>query len=69
MEQAEISEYFQDFTELCPQHLIPVWTREIEYAEAMRQEDVKSMDYMNPKVEKREYPFALSHFLFESIRS
>ena len=56
MEQAKISEYFQDFTESCPQHLIPVWTRDIENAEAMRQEDVKSMDYMNPKVEKGKYP-------------
>jgi len=55
-EQAEISVYFTDLTQSSPQHLIPVWTRDIEHAEATRQDNVKNMDYMNPKVEKRVYP-------------
>jgi len=54
-EQAEISEYFADFTAACPQHLIPVWTRDIEHAEVTRQENVKSMDYMNANLKKREH--------------
>ena len=54
-EQRQVSEYFAGITESCPQELLPVWTRDIEHAEARRQEDVKSMDYMNPRVEKREY--------------
>jgi regulatory protein YycI of two-component signal transduction system YycFG len=61
-EQAEISEYFTDITQSSPQHLIPVWTCDIEHAEATRQENVKSMDYMNPKIEKRVYPLIL-HFV------
>ena len=53
-EQAEVSEYFTDFTAACPQHLIPVWTRDIEHAKVTRQENVTSMDYMNANVKKRE---------------
>jgi len=53
-EQAEITKYFESLTESSPQHLLPVWTRDIEKAEASRQEDVTSMDYMNLNVEKRE---------------
>ena len=51
-EQAEISKYFTTLTESCPQDLLPVWTHDIERAEAERQNNVTSMDYMNPKVEK-----------------
>ena len=50
-----MSLYFESLTESCPQHLRPIWTREIEEAEAERQYDVTSMDYMNPKVEKRNF--------------
>jgi len=53
-EQAEVSEYFIDLTAACPQHLIPVWTRDIEHAEATRHENVTSMDYMNANLKKRE---------------
>ena len=52
-EQGQVSEYFAGITESCPQELLPVWTRDIEYAEAGRQGDVKSMDYMNSSVAKR----------------
>ena len=55
-EQAEISEYFTDITQSSPQDLIAVWTRDIEHAEATRQDNVTNMDYMNPKIEKRAYP-------------
>lgn len=54
-EQAEVSIYFESLTESCPQDLVPIWTREIEAAEAERQFNVTSMDYMNPKVEKRNF--------------
>jgi len=54
-EQRQISEYFAGITESCPKDLLPVWTRDIEHAEARRQADVKSMDYMNSTVKKRQY--------------
>jgi len=38
--------------------LIPVWTLDIEQAEVRRQEDVKSMDYMNPNVNRRKDLFS-----------
>jgi len=52
-EQAEVSIYFETLTESCPQDLLPIWTEQIKTAEATRQVDVTSMDYMNPQVEKR----------------
>lgn len=42
-----------DLTETCPTEMIELWTREIEEAEAERQSDVTSMDYMNVNVDKR----------------
>jgi len=51
-EQAEISDYFEALTDACSPELIALWTREIEHAEAARQQNVKSMDYMNARVDK-----------------
>ncbi len=51
-EQAEISDYFKALTDACSPELIALWTHEIEHAEAARQQNVKSMDYMNARVDK-----------------
>ncbi len=51
-EQAEISDYFEALTDACSPELIALWTREIGHAEAARQQNVKSMDYMNARVDK-----------------
>jgi len=60
-EQAKASQYFASLTEICPQELIPVWTRKIEEAEVTRQRDVTSMDYMKTTVKKRNDFLKLSY--------
>ena len=52
-EEAKVSEYFAVLTESCPAELIEEWTHKIEMAEANRQEDVTTMDYMKSMVQKR----------------
>jgi len=53
MEEAKVSEYFSTLTESCPPELIQEWTQKIQMAEANRQEDVTSMDYMKSIIQKR----------------
>ena len=52
-EEAKVSEYFAMLTESCPPERIQEWTEKIEMAEANRQEDVTSMDYMKSIIQKR----------------